>query len=109
MGAFNVVTAAARCPACSQQVTVRVQFKYGDTWQHEYRVGDSLTWGGNDVGVPGRGRVVVDGVAERCRQCGNDDEWNFYVFVERDVIVAVEPATGEYRFPPDDGFIVLNE
>lgn len=109
MGAFNVVSVAARCPACNQTVPVGVQFKYGDTWQHQYRVGDALKWGGNDVGVPGHRRVVVDGVAEPCAKCSSENEWNFYVFLERDVIVAVEPTTGEHRFPTDRTFIVLED
>lgn len=36
-------------------------FKYGDSWQHHYVLGDKLNWGGNDVGEPGHKLVVVVG------------------------------------------------
>ena len=108
MGAFNIVNDVVACPRCSTEVRVRAQFKYGDTWQHEYGRGDRLRWGGNDIGSPERARVVVDAVAETvCPKCGFGD-WNLYVFVEGDRIVAVKSATGEYDF--GDGttpFIVL--
>jgi hypothetical protein len=109
MGAFNEVSVATKCPTCSQPVQVRVQFKYGDTWQHQYRLGEALKWGGNDVGEPGHRRVVVDGAAERCPKCGHEDDWNFYVLLERDVIASVEPATGVHAFPTDQPFIVLED
>lgn len=98
MSAFNVVTITTACPGCQQSVAIRVQFKYGDTWQHEYEVGDRLNWGGNDIGKPGHKRVVVDGAAEKCPSCAYDPECDFYVFVEHDVIVSIEPASNRYDF-----------
>ena len=99
MGAFNTVRAAATCPRCQALIEIKVQFKYGDTWQHEYGLGDSLRWGGNDIGVPGKRSVVVDGVAEPpCPKCGFDGEWEFYVFVEGDRISRVLQADGTYDF-----------
>ena len=50
MSAFNTVTVEQVCPRCQNRIQVRVQFKYGDTWQNEYRLGDRLRWGGNDIG-----------------------------------------------------------
>ncbi len=99
MGAFNTVRASAACPRCHFPVEVKVQFKYGDTWQHEYGLDDALRWGGNDIGVAGKRSVVVDGVAETpCPNCGFDDEWEFYVFVESDKISRVVQADGTYDF-----------
>ena len=111
MGAFNMVKTQATCPACGQIVEIAVQFKYGDTWQHTYKISQPLRWGGNDVGKPGKAWVVVDGVAETpCPHCGFDDEWNFYVFLVEDRIVRVEPATGEYDFARvQSTYIVLQE
>lgn len=111
MGAFNLVKTQATCPACDQTIEIAVQFKYGDTWQHTYKISQPLRWGGNDVGKPGKAWVVVDGVAETpCPLCGFDDEWNFYVFLIEDRIVRVEPATGAYDFARvQSTYIVLQE
>jgi hypothetical protein len=110
MSAFNVVTVTTACPGCQSPVPVRIQFKYGNTWQYEYKVGNRLKWGGNDIGKPGYRRVVVDGVAEKCPNCGYNDERNFYVFVEHDVIKAVEPASNRYDFAQArQTYIVLEE
>jgi hypothetical protein len=109
MGAFNTVTAEQVCPSCRNAVEARVQFKYGDTWQNEYRLGERLRWGGNDIGVPGRRRVVLDGAGERCPKCGYA-EWDFYVLLEDDVITSVKPASGDFDFVASQGKpIVLEE
>ncbi len=111
MSAFNTVSTSAPCPQCGRTINVRVQFKYGDTWQHAYKLHDKLAWGGNDVGLPGKRHVVVDGVAETpCPLCGYDDEWNFYVHIKDDEIDQVEPGTGEYDFvAAGRTFLVLSE
>jgi len=110
MGAFNVVTATVVCRHCDTEVPVRVQFKYGNTWQYEYQVGDILKWGGNAIGKPGKRRVIVDGIAESCPKCSYDEEWNFYVLIEHDVIIAVEPATGRYDLPnAGEPYVVLED
>jgi endogenous inhibitor of DNA gyrase (YacG/DUF329 family) len=99
MSAFNLVRASARCPQCKRLVEVRAQFKYGNTWQYEYHVGEKLRWGGNDVGEAGHKRVVVDAIAEGpCPNCGYDEEWNLYVDVVYDQIAQVETTSGEYDF-----------
>ena len=64
MGAFNEVEGDAVCSHCGLNARFVVQFKYGDTWQLEYRLGDKLRWGGNDEGEPGLPRVVVEGIGE---------------------------------------------
>jgi hypothetical protein len=41
----------------------------------------------------------VDGVADSsCPKCGHDAEWEFYVFVDNDIIARVAPADGTYNF-----------
>lgn len=109
MGSFNVVTTSVRCPKCESNVSARVQFKFGDTSQYEYAVGDALRWGGNDVGSRGLKHVVVDGVAEEaCPACGFGDEWSFDVHLENDVIASAVPATGAHDFvKARSTFIVL--
>lgn len=99
MSAYNTVSAEIACPSCSSQVKVNVQFKYGNTWQLRYEVGDNLKWGGNDVGERGLRHVVVDGVVEdACPKCNYGKEWNVYVDVERDRITRVENANGRFDF-----------
>jgi hypothetical protein len=100
MGSYNVVEdVAATCPRCGAGVSVGVQFKFGGTWQHRYVIGDVLRWDGNNIGRPGRSRVVVDGVSDSaCPVCGYDDDWDFYVFVEHDRIARVTAADGTHDF-----------
>jgi hypothetical protein len=109
MSAFNTVTAMATCPRCRLAVDVPVQFRYGNTWQYEYAIGDALRWGGNDVGIRGQAHVVIDAVADTpCPNCGYDDEWHLYVHVRNDRIASVETATGAYDFVKEGrGFIVV--
>jgi hypothetical protein len=107
MGAFNTVEISERCPCCKEEVNLEVQFKYGDTYQHHYKVGDVITWGGNDRGKPGRSKVVVYGFAV-CPIC--DAELEYEVWLESDRIVAVKPATGTYDFVSEGlTYIVVEE
>jgi hypothetical protein len=111
MGAFNIIRAKARCPHCAAHVDVKVQFKYGDTWQYEYGLGDSLRWGGNDNGEPGKRSVVVSGVADGpCPACGFDGDWDLYVFVEADLITRVISSDGTHDFvAAQKTYLVLQE
>jgi hypothetical protein len=90
---------------------VVVQFKYGNTWQFEYTVGDELRWGGNQIGVPGKTCVVLEGVSEHpCPNCGYDGEWNLDVLVKDDRLVSAETSTGRYDFAKaEQTFVVLDE
>ena len=65
-----------------------VQFKHGSTWQHSYRLGDTLRWGKNDVGTAGAKSTVVEAIGGPCRKCGADGML-FRVLVEDDRIVTV--------------------
>ena len=105
MGAFNVLTVNCRCASCGAEGEQRLQFKYGDTWQFEYRLGDALSWGGNDKGQLGARRVVVDAISD-CGQCGAFADYE--IFVENDVLTSFQLASGMYDFGalPED-FIVL--
>lgn len=107
MGAFNVLQVRARCPSCGEEVELRLQFKYGDTWQLEYEVGDQLRWGGNDIGTPGATRVVLDAPAEPCPNCGFQGD--FEIFVESGRIAEFQPASHQYDFAAHhESFIVLD-
>lgn len=108
MSAFNVIKAMLACPKCGQNSYCRVQFKYGNTWQHEYNVEDVLCWGGNEVGDSDISKVVIDGVVETgCLSCGYGD-WDIYIFVENGVLKNVETADGRFDFiSSKDTYIAL--
>lgn len=115
MGAFNTLIAELHCPRCGQAFEDRVQFKYGDTWQFEYRLGDTLRWGGSDFGKPGAKKVVVDGCPENgCPECGlgataQRPFWDLYVMVLDDVLSAVETTDGRFAFDSERGEYVVVE
>ncbi|MGN6106757.1 MAG: hypothetical protein ACTHU0_16740 [Kofleriaceae bacterium] len=100
MGAFNVVVnVPATCPRCSTRSQTGVQFKYGSTWQYQYLIGETLRWGGNDIGRQGTPSIVADGEADSdCPVCGYEGTWPFYVFIDNDRIVGVSEADGTFDF-----------
>jgi hypothetical protein len=107
MGLFNTVEISGTCSCCKKESDLEVQFSYGDTYQHHYKLGDVITWGGNDIGKPGRSRVVVDGIAG-CPGC--DFDLDYEVWLEKDRIVAVKPVTGAYDpASTEEGYIVIEE
>ncbi len=107
MGAFNTVRLSWHNPQSGEAVDVTVQFKYGDTWQYEYNIGDVLRWGGNDNGIKDARRVVVDGALEGDIPGVPED---FEVYIVDGRIDMVIPATGEHDFVKSrDTYIVLDE
>jgi hypothetical protein len=88
MSAYNTVACQVTCPVCRKCGTFEVQFKFGDTWQYRYGVGDRLTWGGNDYGTRSP-LVEVDGLGGPCPHCGSD-YIDFIITVRDDIIMAVQ-------------------
>lgn len=88
MSAFNVLVGLARCPGCEHVEEFEVQFKYGNTWQNRYKLGDKIQWGGNDIGQPDCERVVVEGIGGPCPHCGKDDI-EFDIYLERDSLTSL--------------------
>lgn len=89
MGAYNSLIVTVNCPDCGNTYEAQIQFKYGDTWQLQYRLGDKLTWGGNDIGVPDWPLVKANGILETdicpiCNQVNLEDEFDIYI--EHDVL-----------------------
>ena len=97
MGLFNVLNATVQCPHCGREYEARVQFNFGATRQLEYRLGDILAWGYNEIGVPRLPRVKAYGMIENSEypKCGvtleTYKENEFDVFIENDVPISVVP------------------
>lgn len=103
MRAFNVLVEERSCPNCGVLVTLEIQFKYGDTSQYRYRIGDAVRWGGNDIGRDGFPLVVASGIAE-CPRCGVDTDFDVWIRANRLERADVDRGAFEY-FP--ESFVVL--
>ena len=107
MGSFNVLVVNVKCANCNEVYEGTIQFKYGHTRQLEYKIGDKLQWGGNDIGKPGEKKVKVYGILEsdQCSICGEINTANeFDIFVQDGVLIGVTPmihydylGEGEYK------------
>lgn len=97
MSAFNTVDVIRLepCPRCGDTGAIAVQFAYGDTQQHSYSIGDTLSWGGNDIGERGRSEVSVLGTPEYCRVCGLAVEGEYVLIISNDRIVGYRKASLE--------------
>jgi hypothetical protein len=78
------------CPHCHSMIRRTIQFAYGDTRLVDYRLGQCLQWGGNDVGERGHRRVRVSGFAESCAVCGEATDTLYEVVIERDCLTSVQ-------------------
>ena len=108
MSAFNTVRGKAACPACGVVSEFDVQFKYGNTWQLEYQVGDELKWGGNDTGNKGIAKVAVEGTGGACPNC-NADFLEFDVIVEKNILSEIVPVGVDRADESELGYRVLEE
>ena len=91
MGVFNTLHTVSTCPVCGAEGPFGVQFEYGDVWQHDYAPGDTLGWGGNDVGDPDAAAVVVEGMAGPCPACGAEF-LDFEVLIEKNRLLGARPS-----------------
>jgi hypothetical protein len=108
MGAFNTVIVDLNNPASGSPTKLRIQFKFGETRQHIYHIGDTLKWGGNDIGPPDARYVVVDGAVEGDPPPGIGED--FEVYIKDGVIEKVQPSTGKFDFVnSEDTYIILEQ
>lgn len=94
MSSFNILIVEIACPNCGKKSQARIQFKFGNTWQLEYKIGDTITWGGNDIGSPNLVKVKVYGIIEStvCPFCNkNNIPEEYDLFIEDNVIISVSP------------------
>lgn len=109
MGAFNVVRVHWYNPLTNEVSDIDVQFKYGDTWQYEYEIGDVLKWGGNDIGQKNAKKAVVDGCLDALIAPPGVPE-DFEVYIVNGKIENVIAATGQFDFVnSNNAYIILEE
>lgn len=108
MGLFNIVRIEMPCPACGERDRFEIQFKYSETYQHEYELGQRIRWGHPTLnqGTPGHRRVLVDACGGDCRHC-QVEFFNCAVVLEGDQIVDVEPISEDPSPLEAQGFIVI--
>ncbi|HZK72431.1 MAG TPA: hypothetical protein VFD88_00310 [Clostridia bacterium] len=111
MSSYNLLVMPEEdtCPNFGSRIVRKVQFKYAEVWQHEYQIGDKISWGTNNVGSPGRRRVLLSAHPEPCPVCGNVPNVRYEVLVENDVLIGVERASvdTEHKRFDHEHFVVL--
>jgi hypothetical protein len=106
MGMYSEIRAQLQCDYCGSTNEVRVQFKYGNLYDHEYAVGDKIVWGRFQVGDPSERRVVARGIAG-CPKCGQNAY--FDILIENGCVRSVIPANGLYDYHHGEGNYVVLE
>ena len=76
----------------------------------QYKVGDKIIWGYNEVGIADIPKVKVYGiVGDDCPICGNGNS-EFDIFIEQDIIVGVADMKNRADYLAQDGrYAVLGE
>jgi hypothetical protein len=112
MSAYNVLTTEIACPNCGVISTIQIQYKYGNTAQLKYKIGDTIAWGGNDIGSPELTNVKANGFAEStiCPTCKEDKMPEEYdVFIKNNVIAGVAPLEKDDYLADNVTYIDLNK
>lgn len=110
MGAFNTLKTTIKCRECNQAYSADIQFKFGDTWQNEYRIGDKILWGGNDIGTRNLPKVKVYGVLSniKCPICKKAQCDEFDIIIEFDIIKEISQISNVEDYLQGDGnFLIL--
>ena len=85
--------------------------KFGATRQLEYRIGDKIAWGYNEIGKSGIAKVKVYGILEidDCPKCGNEEKNNkFDILIQEDVIKSISVMI-EYDYSENGEYEILEE
>lgn len=114
MGTFNILKTEIKCGNCDQVRPVVIQFRFGDTWQLVYQLGEKLIWGGNDIGKANLNVVNVYGYSgdNLCPHCNKFfEEEEFDIRIERDFITAVSAMKNykKYQENEDDEYYEVND
>ncbi|SDF54753.1 hypothetical protein [Chitinophaga filiformis] len=106
MSSFNVLITEVACPDCEKRHEARIQFKFGNTWQLQYKIGDKVTWGGNDIGIPNLNEVNAYGIIEstKCPYCNKQDIVEEYdILIKNDVIMGISPMASMENYLGENG------
>ncbi len=107
MSAYNTVTYPWKDPNSGKMYDLQIQFKYGEIWQHEYKVGDLLKWGDNDIGDRSADKVFVEGVLEGEKLTDTMPK-NFEIYIGCNKIECILPSSNKYNFlETDNDYIVF--
>lgn len=109
MGAYNILKTTCQCNNCAASFIVNIQFKFADTWQNEYVIGEEVKWGGADIGTRGLDKVKVYGVSEldKCPVCGCSLASEYDIYIEKDIIKSVSPIADLNDYNINDGNYVI--
>jgi len=108
MGIINFLTAHVLCPNCKEQSKFKIQFRYGETWNHEYKLGDIVKWGVNEIGKKGLKKVKVGGTGGPCSIC-KADSLNFEIEINHDRIDNITGLDHEKEYPSKEGYYEIVE
>ena len=113
MSAFNRLKMPEQetCPNCGSLIVRAVQFAYGDVWQRDYELGDTVEWDGNNIGEAGHREVLVSGHPEGCPVCGFIPAVRYEITLRRDRIadLTVADLETEYQRFGHDGYLVTKD
>ncbi|CAM3962012.1 hypothetical protein MUGA111182_19500 [Mucilaginibacter galii] len=103
MGTFNILQTKINCPDCNSTFKVEIQFKYGDTWQYIFEIGDELRWGGNDIGNSTIKNVIVYGITSMniCPNCNAITYDEFDLFIVDNKIHSIRPMKSFQNYLTD--------
>jgi hypothetical protein len=104
MSAYNTVIFHWIDAKVNKKFDLKVQFKYGEVWQHEYKIGDDIKWGTNEIGDQSAKKVVVEGVLEGEALTENMPE-DFQIYIVNNKIENIVPIFN--FFETKDDYIVL--
>lgn len=112
MGSYNILNAEIHCQNCSKAFGIRLQFKFGDIWQKIYEIGDTVSWGGNDIGSSHYSKVKVYGIAESgmCPHCNFINKEEYDIYIEDNSIRHISPLFDlkDYLMDKDGDFHVFS-
>jgi hypothetical protein len=110
MGLFNILFAEVACTTCERTSSMEIQFKYGATRQYEYKLGDTLHWGGSQYGDPSNKAVVVEGISGKCQHCGAEF-MEYDISIADDKLVSIAPHDTKYDYGAsrENGYFVVIE
>lgn len=108
MGTFNTLITDTICNNCQNTFQLKLQFKFGDTWQYIYQTGDTLKWGGNDIGSDDLLKVKVYGIAENnvCIFCKHPNPEEFDINIQHNIILSINPISNIDHYHQDINFSV---